>query len=118
MGRAMEQVVSNEIAYEDDGQVAVIRLRGRVTSMVAEALFDALARPPLNERSKIVMSLGGIEYLASAGIGALVRLTGERQVKLAAPSEVVRRALGLAEVYPLFEVYASETEAAKAFAGT
>ncbi len=114
----MEKVVSNEIAYEDDGKVVVVRLRGRVTQVVAEALFKALGDPPLEERPRIVMSLGGVEYLASAGIGALVRLTGERQVKLAAPSEVVRRALGLAEVYPLFEVHASEAEAVKAFAAT
>lgn len=113
----MEKVVSNEIAYEDDGKVVVMRLRGRVTQVVAEAIFQVLGASPLEERPKVVMSLGGVEYLASAGIGALVRLTGERQVKLAAPSEVVRRALGLAEVYPLFEVHASEAEAVKAFAG-
>lgn len=113
----MEKVVSNEIAFEDDGTVAIVRLRGRVTQVVAEALFKALEQPPLEQRPRIVLSLGGVEYLASAGIGALVRLTGERQVKLAAPSEVVRRALGLAEVYPLFEVHASEAEAVKAFAG-
>lgn len=114
----MEKSVSNEIAYEDDGTVAVIRLRGRITQAVAEALYKLIADPPLETRQRIVMSLGGVEYLASAGIGALVRLTGERQVKLAAPSEVVRRALGLAEVYPLFEVHASEAEAVKAFGGT
>lgn len=111
----MEKVVSNEIAWEDDGTVVVIRLRGRVTQVVAEALYKAMEEPPLSERPRVVLSLGGVEYLASAGIGALVRITGERQVKLAAPSEVVRRALGLAEVYPLFEVHASEAEAVKAF---
>lgn len=76
------------------GEVTVVAIAGRVDSVTAAAL-DAELDKAVRENSKLVLDLRQVEYLSSAGVRSIIRVSQSAKksgggVKLAAiPAQVL-----------------------------
>ncbi|MBN2563083.1 MAG: STAS domain-containing protein [Phycisphaerae bacterium] len=62
------------IDIEDHSHVSVLRLRGDLT-ITSDGLLVRKAKPLLEgENARIVLDMGGVAFISSAGLGDLVRL--------------------------------------------
>src|SRR5262252_9319815 len=92
------------------GTVFVVRCSGRIESGTeSQALSDALHRG-LREFTSVVMTLGEVHRIDSAGMGLLVRFlwnvrNRNGDLRLAAPSEFVSRLLAMTKLSSVFSIY-------------
>jgi anti-sigma B factor antagonist len=102
------------------GDIAVVRCRGRIVFGEEADELRRVVLSLLNETQRIVLNLAWIEHIDSSGLGTLVasfisaRHRGA-EIRFAAFSPRVRRALTSTNVDQLFEVYDSTEEAIKSF---
>jgi anti-sigma B factor antagonist len=106
---------------ESDG-VTVVTLAGRVTlgdesNQMRTKIKELLAQG----KKRLVLDLGGVSYIDSAGLGTLVAAyTSARSsggdVKLANITEKFDELLNITKLLTVFSVYKSVDEALKAFA--
>jgi anti-sigma B factor antagonist len=102
------------------GDIAVVRCRGRIVFGEEADELRRVVLGLLNETQRIVLNLAWIEHIDSSGLGTLVasfisaRHRGA-EIKFAALSPRVRRALTTTNVDRLFEVYDSTEEAIGSF---
>jgi anti-sigma B factor antagonist len=100
--------------------IAVVRCRGRIVFGEETDELRRVVLGLLNETQRIVLNLVWIEHIDSSGLGTLVasfisaRHRGA-EIKFAALSPRVRRALTSTNVDRLFEVYESTEEAIRSF---
>lgn len=71
-------------------------------------------------RNYIVLDLGGVEYMSSAGLREMVRVLKRVKrsggdLRIANPSERVREVLELAGLDSIFEIYPTQVEAVGSF---
>jgi anti-sigma B factor antagonist len=100
-----------------DGRV-VVALRGELDVADAANVVAALAVVAARER-EIIVDLGGLEFIDSSGVAALVRVRKQARhaggdLLLAAPQLQVLRLLALARLIDVFSVHASVEQAADA----
>jgi anti-sigma B factor antagonist len=105
----------------DIGKVSVVDLSGKIT--IGEG--DVVLREKVSElldggRQNIILNLGKVSYMDSAGIGELVacyKRAKEKQgnVKLLNPSGKVYDLLQLTKLEEVFETYKDEKEALVSF---
>ena len=105
-----------EILQDRDGDVTVVAPVGRLDSASAPLLRSALATLDAAGERRLVVDLGRVDYISSAGLGvlfALAKRTREIGGALAICSlgEQVRRVFDLAGYIPYFTVAASRDEA-------
>lgn len=95
---------------EEDGNRAILRLRGEVDICTASRLRDRLAALLKGDgRSAVVLDLSGLEFMDATGLEVLVQaqlLAGARgtELVLAHPPGIVRRLLevtGLEGTFPV-----------------
>ena len=103
-----------DIQVEDLKRVELVRVSGRIDSSNA-AEFDRVLKEVAGRKYNVVLELGGVEYMSSAGLRAIVALWRECQkhrgdVLLANPSERVTEVLSLAGLTSVFKIF--DTEAA------
>ena len=101
--------------------VEVIKVSGRIelgegSAAIREVVRDLLARG----RKKIVLDLADVDYIDSAGLGALVSaFTSVRNeggdLKLVYLTQKVQDLLQMTKLYTVFDVYDDETAAIKSF---
>jgi anti-sigma B factor antagonist len=101
--------------------VEVVKISGRIelgegSAAVREVLPDLLARG----RKKIVLDLADVDYIDSAGLGALVSaFTSVRNeggdLKLVYLTKKVQDLLQMTKLYTVFEIFDDETAAIKSF---
>ena len=101
--------------------VEVVKISGRIelgegSAAVREVLRDLLARG----RKKIVLDLADVDYIDSAGLGALVSaFTSVRNeggdLKLVYLTEKVQDLLQMTKLYTVFDIFDNETAAIKSF---
>ena len=101
------------------GDVAVIYCRGRIVAGELETLRHA-ARSAISETGRIILDLASVRYVDSTGLGMLAVLCVSARkrsgdVKLAAPSPVIREVLEITMLGRIFDVYASVEEALATF---
>ncbi len=105
-------------------RVTLVSVAGRIDSSNATELDSALAEVMDNGRYKIVVNLGEVSYMSSAGLRALVSALRESKkkggdVRISAPSDRVAEVLELAGLTsgpsPLFTLYADDTTAVGSF---
>jgi anti-sigma B factor antagonist len=108
---------------EDIGGVTVVRVRGlRYLVDDAEPLFGPLLGLVGDAgRSKLVLSLAPVLFLASASFGKLVSLQRQAvaaggRLALCELSPGVREILEVTRLSQLLDIYASEEEAVRSFA--
>jgi anti-sigma B factor antagonist len=103
------------------GDVVAIRCQGRIVSGNEIDTLQAELDRQRELRKKFVLQLAEVDYIDSAGMGALVRLFGVLcakggGVKLCQLSPIVLRALQVTNLLSLFSTYPTEREAIDAFA--
>jgi anti-sigma B factor antagonist len=110
------------IRKEQEGPVDVIHVNGRVDAFSAEQLDQALQESIKSKRYRIVVDFSETEFLASAGLRALLRARqqvheGRRNgdVRLTNLSERLSEALKLVGFHSLFKIYGNRQEAVGSF---
>ena len=103
------------------GGVVVVDCNGRIVLGEESTTLRVLVKDLLTTCRQIVLELGEVAYMDSAGLGALVGLyTSARNaggdIKLANLSPRLRDLLQLTRLYSAFEVFDTAEEAAAAFA--
>ena len=101
----------------------LIRVSGRIDSSNAAEFSEKLMATLRDGHGNLVINLGGVEYLSSAALRALIavlkeargRVVGKGNVLLAEVPEQIREVFDLAALSSLFEFYADETLAVGSF---
>ena len=97
------------------GQIALIEVSGRIDSMNANQLGEALNHEIDSGHRHMVLDLAGVDYMSSAGlreiVSALKKVRGSGDLRLAQPSTRVREVLEMAGLDTIFQIYATQSEA-------
>ena len=110
------------VEIRQNGDVVIVDLKGKLTAGLGDQIFrETMDELLAEDRKKILLNLSEVSFLDSAGVGELVAglRTAQRfgaQVKLLSLSDRVKNTLYMARLLPIFEMYADEPEAVKAFA--
>jgi anti-sigma B factor antagonist len=109
------------IDTKESGSVTVLTLAGRVTlgdesNQLRSTIKELLAQG----KKRLVLDLGGVSYIDSAGLGTLVAAyTSTRNsggdVKLASITEKFDELLSITKLLTVFSVYKTADEALKSF---
>jgi anti-sigma B factor antagonist len=109
-----------EISSSDMKRVQLFEVMGRVDSTNAAELGSAMDRSVDDGKTNLVLDLGGVEYMSSAGLREMVRVLKRVKrsggdLRIANPSERVREVLELAGLDSIFEIYPTQVEAVGSF---
>lgn len=106
-----------DVNISGQGDVTLVEVRGRIDSMNANQLGEALSDQIDAGSIYIVLDLSGVDYMSSAGLREIVstlkkikRAGGDMQ--LAQPSERVREVLEMAGLDTIFQIHSSQADAA------
>jgi anti-sigma B factor antagonist len=110
-----------QIVEKESSGVTVVELSGRVTlgeesNQLRTKIKDILARG----KKRLVLDLGNVSYIDSAGLGTLVAGYTSSQsqgagMKLANLTKRFREQLNITKLVTVFEVYGGVEEAVKSF---
>lgn len=109
-----------EINSSEMKRVQLFEVIGRVDSSNADELGSTLDRAVDEGRNNMVLDLGGVEYMSSAGLREMVRILkrvkrGGGDLRIANPSDRVQEVLELAGLDSIFEIYPTQVEAVGSF---
>lgn len=110
-----------QIAERQTGPVTVLDLNGKVTLGDGDTLLTDKLRSLLHQGKKnVVLNLGQVNYVDSAGLGAIVSAytTVTREgggLKLANVTGKLQDLLSITKLLTVFETYDSEDEAVRSF---
>ena len=110
-----------EIAERQIGAVTVLDLVGKLTiDQDAQRLKDKINSLILQQRTAVVLNLGGVSYIDSGGLGTLVGVyslarAGGADIKLTGLGQRLRDVLQITKLVTVFEVYDTEQEAVATF---
>ena len=99
----------------------LVTVKGRVDGSTAPKLDQALKDITNAQRYRIVIDLGEVDYISSAGLRVIIsaqktcRRWNRGDVRLANLSERVSEVFNLAGLKPLFNIYESTVEAVGSF---
>jgi anti-sigma B factor antagonist len=101
---------------EHRDEVIVTRLEGSATMDVSDDLQAHLMKLLETPASRVVVDLSGLDFVSSAGLGALVaayRLSQESQgsLKVAAPRPAIRELLEMTRLSDILQVHDTLEEA-------
>jgi anti-sigma B factor antagonist len=110
-----------QATYRDAGAVTVLDLSGRITLGEGSALLRSTIRELLeDQRFRILVNLGDINYIDSSGIGELVSAyTAVKnrggELKLLHLTKKVHDLLQITKLYTVFDVHSDEVAALRSF---
>jgi anti-sigma B factor antagonist len=116
----MEKLVISEERSGNDVPVCVLTLKGTIETTNASGLEETLARLVDERCYRIVVDLGGVTYISSAGWGIFIseikriRRNGG-DIKLAAMSPEVREVFDLLEFGNILKPFERTTDALRDF---
>ncbi len=105
-----------EITVQNDGNVAVLHLRGRLDlasgSVLKEKVKDLFAQ----EKTALHLNLSDVEFINSSGLGALVSTMKETRLRkgrltLSNLASYVQEIFEITQLSHIFEIYPTEEEA-------
>ncbi len=104
------------------GQVSVVEVIGKLTSLEGGALRSSIARLLKEGRKQILLNLSGLTYLDSSGIGDLVHtymsvIRGGGEMKVVGLSDKVEEILKITQLYQVFQEFQDEQAALRSFPG-
>jgi anti-sigma B factor antagonist len=116
----MEGLVQLKISNRTIDGILVLDCHGRIVFGEESAALSDTVKKLLNENNRIVLNLGGVNYIDSGGLGTLVALytTAHKAggaIKLANLTQRVGDLLQVTKLVTVFDVYESEEKAAQAF---
>jgi anti-sigma B factor antagonist len=109
-----------ELTVEKVGDVAVVQVRGEhLDASVADEFRRDMA-PLIEADPRIVLDLSRLQFLDSAGLGALLsclrRLSAEDgDLKLCGLTKPVRSVFEISRMHRIFEIYDTRDDALNAF---
>jgi len=109
-----------EINSSEMKRVRLFEVIGRVDSSNATELGSALDKAADDGQTNLVLDLGSVDYMSSAGLREMVRVlkrvkrTGG-DLRIANPSDRVREVLELAGLDTIFEIFPTQVEAVGSF---
>ncbi len=99
--------------------VSLIEVSGRIDSMNANQLGDALAKEISQGHLQMVLDLGRVDYMSSAGlrelVSALKKVRGKGDLRLAQPSDRVLEILEMAGLDSIFQIYPTPVDAISSY---
>jgi anti-sigma B factor antagonist len=107
--------------HRDAGSVTVVDFSGRITLGDGSALLRKTLRDLLeDQRTRIVLNLGDVDYIDSSGIGELVSgYTSVKnrggELKLLNLTKKVHDLLQITKLFTVFEVHSDEHAAVRSF---
>ncbi len=110
--------LSMETRYR--GDVMIVYCQGRIVYRDEAAALSRMVGEVLENSGKVVLDLGGVSSIDSAGIGELVLLhswarSKNADLKCASPSPLVRELLDLTNMDSVLDIHPSLGEALAAF---
>jgi anti-sigma B factor antagonist len=102
------------------GQVCVVEVTGKLTSLESGALRNSIAQLLKEGRKQILLNLSGLVYLDSSGIGDLVHTymsvikTGG-EMKVVGLTDKVEEVLKITQLYQVFQEFKDEHTALQSF---
>lgn len=108
------------ITSQQQGNVSIIAVQGRVDGFSAPELETALQEVIKAKRYKIVVDLAETEFMSSAGMRALLKARMDTQdkkgeLRLAAPTTFILDSLKLVGLDKLFKIYDTRDAALEGF---
>ena len=106
------------------GEVVVLDLKGRITLGEGDELLKDKINSLVNQgQKKIVLNLGEVPYIDSAGLGEIVRTytTVSRQggnLKLLNLTKRIADLLSITKLLTVFETFESENDAVRSFSAS
>jgi anti-sigma B factor antagonist len=106
------------------GDVVVLDLKGRITMGEGDELLKDKVNSLVNQgHKKIVLNLGDVPYIDSAGLGEIVRTytTVSRQggsLKLLNLTKRIKDLLSITKLLTVFETFDSEADAVRSFSAS
>jgi anti-sigma B factor antagonist len=106
------------------GDVIVLDLKGKITLGEGDELLKDKVNSLVNQgQKKIVLNLGGVPYIDSAGLGEIVRTytTVSRQggsLKLLNLTKRITDLLSITKLLTVFETFEAEDEAVRSFSAS
>jgi len=102
------------------GQVSVVEVSGKLTSLESGALRNSIARLLKEGRKQILLNLSGLVYLDSSGIGDLVHtymsvIKSGGEMKVVGLTEKVEEILKITQLYQVFPEFKDEHSALQSF---
>lgn len=101
-------------------KVTVVEASGRIDSMNANQLGDALSSEIEEGNHFLVLDLNAVDYMSSAGLREMVatlkkakRASGD--LRIAQPSDRVREVLEMAGLYTIFKIYPTQADAVESY---
>jgi anti-sigma B factor antagonist len=109
-----------EMATEKTGDVTVVVLPGEQLDASNAKDFKRDIAAVLEPRGKFVFDLGGLQFIDSSGLGAILsclrRLNADGgDLKLCGMSKPVRALFELVRMHKIFDIYGTKEEAIRAF---
>jgi len=100
--------------------ILIVDCHGRIVFGEESAMLRDNLRKLIAENKRIVLNLGGVNYIDSGGLGTLVSLyttahNAGGSIKLANLTQRVGDLLQVTKLVTIFEVYDSEEEAIESF---
>ena len=109
-----------ELASEQIGEVIVVRATGDLNAATSGVLEKALLDHVAGGHNRLVLDLGGVRYVASAGLRVFLilakRLKGQGAFCLAAPGPQVKQVLDMSGFASILTIKPEVAEAVTAVA--
>ncbi|HEX2906405.1 MAG TPA: STAS domain-containing protein [Phototrophicaceae bacterium] len=103
------------INVSERDHVTLIEASGRIDSMNAHQLGEALSHEIDGGHSQIVLDLANVDFMSSAGlreiVAALKKVRASGDLRLARPSPRVQEVLEMAGLDTIFQIFPSQVEA-------
>ena len=102
------------------GQVSVVEVTGKLTSLESGALNNSIAQLLKEGRKQILLNLKGLTYLDSSGIGELVRtylsvIKHDGEMKVVGLTDKAEEILKITKLYQVFQEFQDERSALQSF---
>jgi anti-sigma B factor antagonist len=110
-----------KVTHREQDGISILQLKGRLTLGPEDTLLnDEIEHTLLMRRFRVVIDLGGVDKMDSAGLGTLLSARAELQragggVALANLNSAQMKALRVAKLETVFEVFGSELDAINSF---
>jgi anti-sigma B factor antagonist len=110
-----------KIGRHEEGSIVVIEPKGKITIGEGDVLLrEEITRLLGEEKKQLVLDLGGISYMDSAGVGELVSVyTSVKnrggELKLSCLTKKIKDLLQITQLMTIFDTYETTQEAVSAF---
>jgi anti-sigma B factor antagonist len=121
--RVQRLIVNFSAVIRRTGEVSILDLTGQLTSFASGVLRQTVGDLMKQGKKQIVLNVGGLVYLDSSGVGALVNcymsvIKQGGEMKVVGLTPKVEEVLKITQLYRIFQEFHDEEEAVQSFPET